>query len=209
MIYIVHIYREIKLRFDGVEADTPEAAAAIARDGLTEDADDIDDCDGEDFAALVDVAGDEEFEQSRTIDFEPERQRKASPKLLAALQGMIEIFVDSDQLADFEDMETVKVARAAIAEAESAGIVPATTGIDIHALLAQRRQIAVIWSIEDVQGIRPDLSDDQCWEVLEHVDHHKDAELGITWLTLEMASEILFGDAPKTAEPQGGGHEPR
>ena len=30
------------------------------------------------------------------------------------------------------------------------------------------------------------------------VDRHKDAELGITWLTLEMAAEDLFGDAPET-----------
>ena len=39
--YIVHLYREMRLTFEPVEADTPEAAAAIARDRLTEDADDI------------------------------------------------------------------------------------------------------------------------------------------------------------------------
>jgi hypothetical protein len=72
------------------------------------------------------------------------------------------------------------------------------TPADIHELLAERRQIAMIWSTEDVQGIRPDLSDDQCWEVLQSVDHHKDAELGITWLTLELAAEDLFGSAPGT-----------
>ncbi len=74
--------------------------------------------------------------------------------------------------------------------------------IDIHQLLTERRQIAHIWSIEDVQGLRPDLSEDQCWDVLQHVDHHKDAELGITWLTLEMATGHLFGDAPETNGPQ-------
>jgi len=72
--------------------------------------------------------------------------------------------------------------------------------IDIHRLLAERRQIALIWSIEDVQGLRPDLSEDQCWEVLQDVDHHKDAELGITWLTLKMAADHLFGDAPDLNE---------
>ena len=60
-LYNVHIYREMKLRFDGIEAASPEAAANIARDGLTEDADDIERCDGETFAALVDVVGDEDF----------------------------------------------------------------------------------------------------------------------------------------------------
>jgi hypothetical protein len=69
---------------------------------------------------------------------------------------------------------------------------------DIHVLLAERRQIALIWSIADVQSIRPDLSDEQAWEVLQDVDRHKDAELGITWLTLEMAAGHLFGDAPAT-----------
>ena len=69
-LYNVHIYREMKLRFDGIEALTPEAAANIARDGLTEDADDIEPCDGETFAALVDVAGDEDFTRSRFIDLD-------------------------------------------------------------------------------------------------------------------------------------------
>jgi hypothetical protein len=70
--------------------------------------------------------------------------------------------------------------------------------INIDELLAGRRQIAHIWSIEDVQYIRPDLSEDQCWKVLQHVDRHKDAELGIHWLTLKFAAEALFGDAPET-----------
>jgi hypothetical protein len=35
-----------------------------------------------------------------------------------------------------------------------------TNEIDVHALLAKSRQIAVIWSIEDVQQERPDLNDD-------------------------------------------------
>ena len=74
--------------------------------------------------------------------------------------------------------------------------------MDIHELLAERRQIAHIWGIEDVQGIRPDLSEEQAWEVLQEVDHHKDAELGITWLTLEMAAGHLFGNAPETSSEE-------
>ena len=84
--YNVHIYREMKLLFNRIEADTPETAAAKARDKLTGDADDIDDCDGETFAALVDVVGDERYEHSVTIDFEPERLRKAAPTLHEALK---------------------------------------------------------------------------------------------------------------------------
>jgi len=194
--YIVHLYREMRLTFAGIEADTPEAAAAFARDKATDEADDIEDCDGEDLSALVDLAGDEEYRHSVPIDFKSERHRKAAGTLLRALEAMLEVFVDSDQLADYEDMETVKAARHAIAAAKSAGITPAA--IDVHSLLAERREIAHIWSIEDVQGIRPDLDDEQAWEVLQNVDRHKDAQYGITWLTLEMAAEHLFGDAPET-----------
>jgi hypothetical protein len=36
--------------------------------------------------------------------------------------------------------------------------------------------------------------------VLQHTDRHKDAELGINWLTLETVAQSLFGDAPETNE---------
>jgi hypothetical protein len=269
--YNIHIYREMKLRFDCIEADTPEAAASIAGDKPTRDADDVDDCEGESFSALVDVAGDEGYEQSLFIDFEPRKVRDCAPKLLAALKGMLEIFVDSDQLADFEDMETVKAARTAIAEGDAAGVPSKPSapnllsalegildyaeneayaleklkdspeaeveadkawkaveaaqaaiaqakaaglplephGIDIHAVLAKRQQIAAVWSVEDVQENRPDLSDDAAWQVLQSVEDDHDCNYGITWDTLRITANHLFGPAPKTAESQGGGHEPR
>ena len=75
-----------------------------------------------------------------------------------------------------------------------------TVPLDIHELLEARRQIAHLWSVEDLQSVRPDLTEEQAWEVLQNVDHHKDAELGITWFTLEMAAEQLFGDASVTDE---------
>jgi hypothetical protein len=72
----------------------------------------------------------------------------------------------------------------------------------IDEILAERRQIALIWGVEDVREVRPDLSDEQCWEVLQQVDHHKEAELGINWETLEFFAEELFGDAPETDDPE-------
>src|SRR4051794_31531924 len=57
--YNVHIYREMRLVFGGIRAESHEAAATIARDKPTEHADDIADCDGETFYACVDVQGDE------------------------------------------------------------------------------------------------------------------------------------------------------
>jgi hypothetical protein len=140
--YNVHIYREMKLLYGGIEAATHEAAAAIARDKPTDQADSIDDCDGETLAALVDVQGDEDYRQSRMIDFEPERRRKAAAKLLAALKDLLG---DRPSVQDFRclrcgrdyhDIDELAIetgdcpsddcpsyhARAAIAEAEAAGI---------------------------------------------------------------------------------------
>jgi hypothetical protein len=45
-----------------------------------------------------------------------------------------------------------------------------TNDIDIHALLAERRQIASIWSIEDVLKIRPELTESQAWEGLQEFE---------------------------------------
>ena len=67
--YIVHIYREMLLTYGTIEAETPHEAAMNARDLPTRDADDITDCDGATLAALVDVRGDEGFDQSRLIEF--------------------------------------------------------------------------------------------------------------------------------------------
>jgi hypothetical protein len=122
MIFNVHIFREMRLVFGGIEADTHEAAAAVARDKATDQADAIDDCDGETIAALVDVAGDEEYEQTRLIDFEPERERKAASKLLAACRMVVARWERGD-LA-----EAARACSAAIAEAEAAGITEPTPG---------------------------------------------------------------------------------
>jgi hypothetical protein len=83
-----------------------------------------------------------------------------------------------------------------------AATTPTTTEIDVHALLAGRREIAVIWCIEDVQANRPDLTDDQCWEVLEAAKRYHDATIGINWDVLNCHAEMLFGYAPETDEAE-------
>jgi hypothetical protein len=122
--YIVHIYREMRLSFADIEADTPAAAAVIARGKQTSDADDIEDCDGEDLSALVDVAGDEDYSQSVMIDFETERHRKTAPKLLEALkisEGLVQWTLDhgADSHAATAALTFI---RSTIAEAEATGI---------------------------------------------------------------------------------------
>jgi len=57
--------------------------------------------------------------------------------------------------------------------------------------------VAIIWEIEDVKNIRPDLNDDECLEVLNFADRKHDAELGISWDTLEYHADYLY---PKQKE---------
>ena len=204
--YNVHIYREMRLMFEGIEADTPEAAAYIARDRLTSDADDIKDCNGEDLSALVDVAGDEDYRQSLTVDFETERHRKAAPKLLATLE-LLANQADEDCPSHCRSrhfVDALEEARTAATEAKAAGISPAPGDIDIHMVLAGRRQIADIWSIEDVQTVRSDLTNEQAWEILQHVRRRYDASIGINWDVLRCHSDDIAGDAPKTSDAAEG-----
>jgi hypothetical protein len=72
------------------------------------------------------------------------------------------------------------------------------TELDLHELLAGRRKIAAIWCIEDVQAVRPDLTDDQAWEVLQDAQRKHDAMMGISWDTLEILADELFGPASET-----------
>lgn len=67
-LYNVHIYREMKLRFDNIEADTPEDATRQVLESNSSFADSVDDCDGDTLAALVDLVGDDEFEHTKLID---------------------------------------------------------------------------------------------------------------------------------------------
>jgi hypothetical protein len=64
--------------------------------------------------------------------------------------------------------------------------------LDLHEALAKQREIAVIWAIEDVQTVRPDLNEDQCWQVLQSVHDHHDATIGMNWETLESWADNQF-----------------
>ena len=64
--------------------------------------------------------------------------------------------------------------------------------IDIHWLLHQQQSIAHIWTIKDVQSVRPDLNANQAWQVLLSVEQSLDSNLGITWAKLEQTAS-MFG----------------
>ena len=123
--YLVHIYREMRLVYGGIEADNHEAAAYLAREKPSGDADSIDDCEGETLAALVDVVGDEEYAQSRVIDFEQELQRKAAVELKAALTWLLDDLTDAGQDRDpktGEMYDSVAFSRDALIRSRQAGI---------------------------------------------------------------------------------------
>ncbi len=154
--YNVHIYREMRLTYRGIEADSHDAAASIARDKPTDEADSIDDCEGETLSALVDVQGDEDYEQSRFIDFEEERLRKAAPNLLSALRRLLDDLADAEEDRNpmtGEEYDSVAFARAAIAEA-TASCPPS----------AAPRLLSIIDIVPRLYAIRDDLfwQEDTC-----------------------------------------------
>lgn len=79
--------------------------------------------------------------------------------------------------------------------------------IDLHDILARQREIAIIWGVEDVQSVRPDLSDDQAWEVLKFAQRGHDASLGFNWECLEIAAESLYGLADDSDDNEVGDDE--
>lgn len=62
----------------------------------------------------------------------------------------------------------------------------------VRELLAKRHSIAAIWCTDDVRDIRPHLTEDQAWEVLQEVEDHHAAEWGICWTTLQTVADDLF-----------------
>ena len=81
--YNVHIYREMRLFFPGIVASTAEEAARLAAEMPSGAAQALDDCDGENLAALVGVSGREDGKQNWMIDFDP--VRAIAPDLLTVL----------------------------------------------------------------------------------------------------------------------------
>ena len=53
-------------------------------------------------------------------------------------------------------------------------------------------QIEITWDIDDVQYVRPDLTDEQAGEVLRSVKHHHDATVGVNWDVLEIHADQLY-----------------
>ena len=54
------------------------------------------------------------------------------------------------------------------------------------------RSISIVWSTEDVQEVRPDLDEEQAYQVLLLADRKHDASVGINWEVLEIWADYLY-----------------
>jgi hypothetical protein len=129
-IYNVHIYREMRLYFPGIQAESHEAAARIAAEKCTDEADDVEDCQGENLTALVDVQGDGEYLQTQIIDFEPTLLRDHAEELLRAVEALTEKADDLEAaIAGVTDQFENEVAGLSAAVTTAEHIVKAVRGL--------------------------------------------------------------------------------
>lgn len=61
----------------------------------------------------------------------------------------------------------------------------------VHDLPARRRQVAAIWSLDDVQELRPDVNDNHAWDVLRECRKLHDCKLGFSWLLIQAVANDL------------------
>ena len=54
------------------------------------------------------------------------------------------------------------------------------------------RQTAIIWSVDDIQEIRKDLSEEQAMKILIEAERKHDASYGISWDTLDCMADLMF-----------------
>jgi hypothetical protein len=113
--YRVHLYREMRIVFDDIEADSAQAAAELASEKHFDDRDGFSDCEGVNLAALVDQEGDPD---GTLIDFKDGRMLRASDSLLSCLKDVLSRFrscIGGGNGKIEGDDEAIRSAEAAIA----------------------------------------------------------------------------------------------
>jgi hypothetical protein len=63
---------------------------------------------------------------------------------------------------------------------------------EIYRLLESDEAFVIVWTVEDVRSVRPDLTEEQCFEVLDACDNRHDANIGMNWDVIRMHAEDLF-----------------
>jgi hypothetical protein len=91
-----------------------------------------------------------------------------------------------------EVIEKLKTLRDSNLEMSGNPFDPSTDELLERLIAREVDSIEVIWHIDDVKQVRPDLDEDQCRGVLQLVKDRHDCNNGITWETLEMTAERLY-----------------
>ena len=75
---------------------------------------------------------------------------------------------------------------------------------DVHAILSAKHSIAIVFCTDDVLAERPDLTDDQAWEVLREVEqcHYACPEIPCITETIRETAANLFPARPVPDEPE-------
>lgn len=67
---------------------------------------------------------------------------------------------------------------------------------DLDEVLEEQRQIAILFTIDDVKEIRPDLTDDQAWQVLKNCRTRFRQCQSIDCEAIQMHTQELYGPPP-------------
>lgn len=78
-----------------------------------------------------------------------------------------------------------------------------------HWTLHHDKQIGAIWGIEHVQELRPKLTADQAWKVLQRVDDGHDRDHGINRNTIRRVADELFPESGQQKSKPGRNKKPR
>ncbi len=63
-----------------------------------------------------------------------------------------------------------------------------------------KESFAVLWNVEDVQDVRPDLNVDQALKVLRKIEQKHDANSGISWDWIEYYANELYPSSSMEGE---------
>lgn len=67
-------------------------------------------------------------------------------------------------------------------------------------------KISIVWMIDDIKEVRPDLTDKQCSEVLDSLKNDHDATVGINWETIDVVASYLFPEKQLELNLKGDRH---
>ena len=75
-----------------------------------------------------------------------------------------------------------------------------TIPTELAPILEPAGEVAWVWTVEDIEYIRPDLTREQAIELLHYAYVHHDSGVGLNWNVLEDHAETLFGEEPDHIE---------